>query len=244
MLCTDGVVIGTDSAATFAHGKLHTVEQVTEKLYIFGEVIVAGTGQIGLGQRFCEVVRKAWTNNKFSDQPMEVAKYLSAAGQQDFAETGAQKGQYGALVAFPCKRDPTLCEFPTTDFQPELKDNRIWYVSVGSAQPITDPFLALMRQVFWADGPPSVEDAAFVVTWAIEHAIQVNPGGVNGPTRIAVLESDKKGQLTARILDDEETDLHRQNIDAAMEHLRSFKSSHQQASDNIPKVPRSDNAKK
>jgi len=240
VFCADGVVIGTDSAATFAHGQFRTVEQLTDKLYVHGNVIVAGTGPFGLGQRFCEVVRKCWDSHKFTGSPIDVAKLLCAAGRSDFGETSAPMGQYGALVAFPCGHKPSLCEFQVADFQPEMKDERIWYASLGSAQPITDPFLALMRQVFWQDGLPSVEDASFVVTWAIEHAIQVNPGGVNGPTRIAVLEAGKKGRLSARILDNEEVDLHRQNIDDAIEHLREFRHRHQQADAHVPEVPKAE----
>ena len=48
---------------------------------------------------------------------------------------------------------------------------------MGSGQPITDPFLALMRSIFWGDGLPTVQDGTFAVTWALEHAIEVNPGG-------------------------------------------------------------------
>lgn len=237
VLCSDGVVIGTDSAATFSHGQFRTVEQTTDKLYVHGQVIVAGTGQIGLGQRFCEVVRAAWDEKKFSGSPMAIAKHLSKGCRADFAETSAPMSQYGALVAFPSAQKAYLCEFQVTDFQPELKDERIWYVSLGSAQPITDPFLALMREVFWHEGRPRVEDAIFVVTWAIEHAIRVNPGGVNGPTRIATLEAGKKSQLQARLLEDEEIDMHRQNVDEAIKHLRAFRDLHRQLGPEIPDVP-------
>ena len=45
VLCRDGVVIGTDSSATFTYGPQRTIEQPTEKLSIVDQsVIVAGTG--------------------------------------------------------------------------------------------------------------------------------------------------------------------------------------------------------
>jgi 20S proteasome alpha/beta subunit len=59
--CKDGVVIGADSSATFTDGgQVRTIEQPTEKkIEIIGDkVIVAGTGSVGHGQRFCAVVRK------------------------------------------------------------------------------------------------------------------------------------------------------------------------------------------
>lgn len=237
VLYSDGVVIGTDSAATFGYGRTRTVEQLTDKLFVHGDVIVAGTGAVGLGQRFCQITRHAWEAKLFRDSPYDIVKQLSRKGQDDFAQTSAPIGQYGALVAFPCEKQAYLCEFQQDDFQPEFKDERLWYVSLGSAQPITDPFLALMREVFWREGRPRVEDAIFVVTWAIEHAIKVNPGGVNGPTKIAVLEAETKSRLAARLLDDEEIDMHRQNVADALEHLRGFRNRHQVASSGVPDLP-------
>ena len=142
--CRDGVVIGADSSSTFsATSQIPTIEQPTAgKINIYGgRVIVAGTGEVGLAQRFGAVVEKM-VSDLGSKLPtgIECGKGLAKAGIQDFQSTGV-KGGYGALVAFPCKDAPHLCEFPATNFQPELKTDDIWYVSLGSAQLITDPFL-------------------------------------------------------------------------------------------------------
>src|SRR5436309_13655211 len=93
---------------------------------------------------------------------------------------------------------------------------------MGSAKPITDPFLALMRKAFWTSGPPLVHDAVFAVTWALEHAVEVNPGGVNDPIRIAVLER-QRGGLKARLLLNDELLEHKQNVAAAYDALRRFR---------------------
>ena len=97
-------------------------------------------------------------------------------------------------------------------------------MSKGSGQPITDPFLALMRSVFWKDRPPSVQDGTFAVTWALEHAIEANPGGINGPIRVAVLErgTTSGASLSARFLDDWELEEHKENIAAAKDQLRAL----------------------
>lgn len=240
VLCKDGAVIGTDSSATFTVGQYKTIEQTTDKLFLTGNVIAASTGAIGLNQRFCDLIRQAWDKKVFSNPPLAVVKMLARSGIDDFKSTHAAVGTYGALVAFPCNHTAHLCEFQASDFQPELKDEKIWYASLGSAQPITDPFLALMRQVFWAGGQPKVHDAIFAVTWTLEHAIEVNPGGVNGPIRIGVLEGSGKGRLAARILDEEEIDMHRQNVAAAIDHLRAFQTVHLESGDNVPDVPRAE----
>ena len=236
VLCRDGAVIGTDSSALFTAGQLRTIEQPTDKLFIVAEhVIVAGTGQVGMGQRFGEILRRAWDNHTFRGNPIEVGKQLCIAAMKDFGETSCRIGQFGALVAFPSDNQPALVEFPDTDFQPELKTDRIWYCSMGSAQLITDPFLALMREVFWNGGQPPVQEGVFAATWTLDHAIRVNPGGVNGPARIAVLERAEKGRFKARLLDDAELAQHRQNVDEAKQHLREFRRKHEpSAGPNVP----------
>jgi 20S proteasome alpha/beta subunit len=236
--CKDGVVIGSDSSATFTAGQYGTIEQPTKKIDILGNVIVAGTGQIGLGQRFCAVVKKAWDEKKFQNSEIEVAKYLCSNGIKDFASTEAKRGEYGALVAFPIMSQFHLCEFSIVDFQPEMKNDRLWYVSMGSSQPITDPFLAFIRQVYWNEGLPTVNEAMFAVTWTLDHAISINPGGVNGPIQMAVLEKMKKDKLEARFVETSELDEHRQYIAAGIDLLKKFKFNHQTGAPNIPEIPK------
>ena len=223
VLCDDGVVIGTDSSATFTAGTFPTIEQVTEKIAIVEDaVIIAGTGSIGLGQRFTEIVKAAWKASKFKGDAFSAARHLTKTTIDDFSATYVQTGKYGALAAFSCNQKPVLCEFESASFQPEFKTEKLWYVSMGSSQPITDPFLAFIRNVYWGGGPPSVYDAVFAITWALDHAIEINPGGVNGPVQMAVLE--KIGAAyKARMLPDDELQEHRQNIDAAKEVLRQHR---------------------
>ena len=240
MLCSDGVVIGADSSSTFSTGRERTIEQPSEKISIIDDrIIIAGTGQLGLGQRFAEVVSEAWNSKKFQGTPMQIAKVLCANGRQDFASTGASKEQYGALVAYLVKGKPCLCEFAIYDFQPEMKTaDRIWYCSMGSGQNITDPFLAFMRNVFWADGrQPNVREGVFATAWALEHVVDCNPGGVDGPISIAVLERNRKN-LSARRINDEELSEIRQHIDEAKTRLRDFILYFQ--SDDVPEIPKPD----
>lgn len=241
VLCRDGAVIGTDSATTFG-GRNRTIEQRTEKLDILGEeIILAGTGSLGLRQRFRDIVRDALAKDLFKkSRPIELGKYFSMNTLKDFASTQAPSGAFGAMLAFSCQESPFICTFDPEHFQPELIDERLWYDSMGSAKHITDPFLALMRKAFWTDGPPLVYDAIFAVTWALEHAIEVNPGGVNGPTRIAVLER-QRGKLKARILSDDALLEHKQNVAAAYDALRRFRDRQSLATaKDLPEVPKLD----
>lgn len=225
IFCKDGVVIGADSAATSAtSGGQRTIEQPLMKIEIVGDrIIVAGTGQVGLGQRFCNQIRSLWSGGKLSGQDeYAFAKTLAMAAIKDFSETSASQGQYGALVAFACKSGRHLAEFAVSDFQPEFKNKNLWYVSMGSGQAIIDPFLGLFREVFWGDDPPTVQEAIFATTWMLDHAVKVNPGGVNGPIRIAVMEQ-VKGDWKARLLSEDELLEHQGSVAAAKDALRHYK---------------------
>ena len=223
VFCTDGAVIGTDSSATFGPDpQFRTIEQETDKIYVIeNSIIVAATGEIGSTQRLCSIIRQAWTAKVFAQkEPLEVGKIISGSLVKDWANTGIPLGKwpFGALIAFPHRDRAQLCEFYPHNFQPELKDERIWYCSMGSGQSITDPFLGLMREIFWEKGPPRVRDAIFAVTWALDHVIRFNPGGVNKPARVAVLGGNK-GPMAARVLDDTELAQHRQLIEEAKKNL-------------------------
>lgn len=241
LLCNNGVIIGADSSVTFTQGQIRTIEQPCEKLEIIGgRIIIAGSGQVGLGQRFSAVVEKAQSGKIFDNPAIDVTKTLSRHTLEDFAYTYLHPGQYSALVAFPCGRKFYLCEFALQDFQPELKTEKLWYCSMGSSQVITDSFLALMRDIFWQGACPTVQEGVFAVTWTLEHAIDVNPGGVNAPIRIAVLANTQNGSPSARILDDDELEEHREHIRYAKNKLREYRQAAKgKAGENVLDIPRS-----
>ena len=226
ILCSDGAVVGTDSSMTMvAGGTFKTIEQPTEKLAVVNSrVIIAGTGSVGHGQRFRNVVETALQNKKFvakrngvRQKPVDICRDISSATITDFSKTGTPKDSYSALLAVAVGQEGVLCEF-ADGFQPTLYTDQMWFCSMGSTQPITDPFLALMREIFWPKGQPTVQEATLAVTWTLDHAIAVNPGGVNGPARIAVLESNGDG-FRARILADDELNEHRSWIEDAKRQL-------------------------
>jgi len=226
ILCKDGVVMGADSSATFTHGNFSTIEQPTKKLHLIQDkIIIASTGEIGLGQRFHRIVLDVYSAGAFKNQsPEEVGKIMSANMIKDFQSTGA-KLNYGALVALPINGVHRLYEFPVGTLQPELKENQIFFVSMGSGQPITDPFLASMREIFWEQKQPSIEQATFAITWTLDHVIQVNASGIRGPMQMAILECDpsaEKNKPKARILSDDELLEHKENLKGAKKALRQY----------------------
>lgn len=225
--CDDGIVIGTDSSSTLSAGEIPTIEQKTKKLFcVADKVIMAVTGSVGLAQRFQAILERAWapgghfaTNNL---PAIEIAKYLSREMLQDMGFTFIQKINVGALVAFEAEEKLHLVEYAVTDFQPEFKNQNPFFVSMGSGQVICDPFMGLMRRVFWQDDQPSVGLGLFTVAWTLEHVIGLNPGGIAGPAQIASLTRNAENKLTAKVLSDNDLLEHRNFATKAEEHLSKF----------------------
>lgn len=225
--CTDGVVIGADSSATFSAGQFPTVEQPVKKLSIVGtDLLTAGTGAVGLNQRFVNVLGglRSQPNFQQSDR-FAISKTISVASTSDFGQTGAQKGTFGALVAFATPDgNANLCEFDLASFQPEFRTDDLWFSSMGSGQPIADPFLGLLSRVFFGRKRPNLSEGIFATLWTLRHAIDLNAGGIQGPARLGVLRRQEPGgQWVASILSDDELQEHESNINAAEEHLASYR---------------------
>lgn len=235
--CENGVVIGADSSATFGDGAAtRTIEQQTDKKIelISDKMILAGTGAVGHSQRFAAVAARIAKDNAFrTGNALSISRMLSKQGIEDFAITHAAKLDYGALVAYVAEDKSVLCELPQGGlhaevlkwlpmaFQPEIKRD-LWFASAGSGQPLTDPFLALLRKVFWPGGPPPIQGGIFMALWALMHACELNPGGIKEPIHIAVL-AKKDGAWRTRFLESAELAEHADMVSNAMRHLASFK---------------------
>jgi Proteasome subunit len=246
VLCEGGVVIGTDSSATLGTAYAHTIEQPTRKIDIIDDlVIVAGTGEAGLGQRFVEIVRGMRNENKLKGSYIAIGEELARRAWNNFNSTGAagrrQAGSesypvvgFGALVAFWTGDKAHLVELAEGSLQPEFKsEEAIWYVSMGSGQPIADPFLGMMRETFCKEGCPQMALATFITCWALSHTIDLNTGGINGPLTIALLskEGDKP---VARMLTADEVDDHIQAVKGAYQYLAGYPETFEQTTANVP----------
>ena len=107
----------------------------------------------------------------------------------------------------------------------------------GAVQ-IADPFLGLMRDVFWKKGTPlpTINEGIFVVLWTLKHTIQLNPGGINGPEQVAVL-TKSGNKFEAKILSDAEKQEHFDNVNGVLLHLKKYKEIMQGKSEKeIPKM--------
>jgi hypothetical protein len=193
VLCEDGIVLGSDSSATFgpAPSQGHsTIEQPAQKVFTLGEDLVfAGTGSMGAGQRLRELLAGKKTEIG-KNKATEIGKLISQHFINDLALTQFPKGHYGALVACGSSVHPFchLIEFDIAHFQPEVRDSDLWFSCMGSGQPIADPFLGFIKRVLFEDKrPKKLNEGVFAVHWTLRQAIDLNTGGIKGPAQIATL---------------------------------------------------------
>ncbi len=222
--CLDGVVIGTDSAMTFASSDQFTIEQPNRRKIdiIEGQIIIAGTGPIGLGQRFTEGIDVLFGTGQFNDKStIEIGRLISRCAIEDFSSTYQELGAFGALTAIPNRSHAELIEFSVADFQPEVKSENNWYASMGSGQSVADPLLGFVRTVFWGDEAPRCEEGIFATTLVLKLACSMTPHGVAEPIQMATIcrEDD---EFKARYLTEDELNEYDQSVDAAVAHFKEY----------------------
>jgi hypothetical protein len=212
--CSDGIVIGSDSIATSSAGPSPVMQvQSNDKIQIFdGNIIVATTGAVGNAQRLNHHIQEAIRGNVFKNLTKhEISVNITRRLLQDFTNSLMPAHPhhglgFGALLAAPIKGEPCLVEYATNNFQPEFKDGKLFYVSMGSGQPLADPFLAFISRVLWKDALPDVRLGRFGVFWALQHTIKLAPGTVGDPIKIAVLQKEGENWIASLADDNEEAE--------------------------------------
>lgn len=242
--CADGIALGADSAATYvtALGQQSTIKQQTsKKLDIIGADVVFGlSGPVGLGQSYKDDIasfvstkanRAPWKSIGQAKKYFTDAMWKHAEPAWDRAKvvaqtTGAQIAMQDCaaqtVAAFPVGDEPCLVQF-THQCQPEEATTGLPFLSIGSGQPVADPFLAFIRRVFWPQQLPSLNDGILATLWTITHTIQAQPGGVALPIRIVTLKKNEKNKWRAEELSEGELGEHRQMMELMEEEMRNVK---------------------
>lgn len=236
--CEDGVVIGSDSSATYGQlgGRVRTIEHEAFKIEIInGEMITAATGAVGLAQRANHVITRAHTKKQFQMKySEELGVKIHNIVVEEFNKTASPRQVnttdgwgLGMLVGISVAGQPTLIEFDTQQFHPEIKGlpdpdrgDRIGrFVSMGTGQIMADPFLADAYDMLFEETPPTVQRAKLAIVWTLQRVIKYNTGSIGGPLRLAVLQSDGKGGWKA---DHEDPGEILQHVELLRRHIAEF----------------------
>jgi 20S proteasome alpha/beta subunit len=230
ILCQDGVVVGSDSAATFGTAGVPTIGQqaVTKIHRLTDSILFSSTGAIGIAQLVAREVQKAWIGSEFKNihDPAEtmnfigkkiaatVGPYLQTANLSRPLVGDCSSSLCKSLVAMPVRREPCLFTFDYNG-APEQATTELPFVSLGSGQPIADPFLALLKRLLWIGTKPSMAEGRLAAVWAIDHVRLTNPGGVGGPIQLAVLAPSEGKQPTVTTLTEHDIQEHLEQVRAA-----------------------------
>lgn len=224
--CHDGIVVGADSMLTPSMGGINVGHHKGCKVHLLnGHQLFAFAGDQGQAARFQIMADNSHTLPATTAHAIDFPLALTQSLIQQFNSTGiGNQINVNTLLGFEYGGQHQLCVFEGI-IQPRLLDAAHYYVALGSGKLSADPFLRFLVDIFCIGGPPSVSEATFLTAWAIQHVIDTNPGGVDGPIRIAVMERDLHGALNTRILTDNEVDDQGQAVESARQSLRDWRDS-------------------
>lgn len=146
ILCKDGVVMASDSAATFGSAGVLTIgQQEVQKIQRLNESILYGsTGAVGMSQLICDKLKGLWSDKKFAskncDDVMDIigktivstlGPYLQSANWVRPLTGDSATSLCKSLVAMPVNRVPMLYQF---DFNgaPERATRDLPFVCAGA----------------------------------------------------------------------------------------------------------------
>jgi 20S proteasome alpha/beta subunit len=233
--CREGIVVAGDGAAQYAVMGRPTAQAATvRKLKIVHNKIIVGvSGPVGLAQRLTAHVEEGYAAGRYGGRAETAIGVMRSefwrlivepeynvalsAGRLIGAQIAMAPAISAMVVAMPFDAGAELIQFDQ-QCAPELASDDLPCVAIGSGQPMTDPFLAFLRLIFFPRRVPSVQDGVFCAVWALQHAIDTMPGGVAEPKQVIVLE--RKGQdWEARELPTAEIDIH---VDAVRDAERTL----------------------
>ena len=209
--CSDGIVLGADSKATYATttGQSTISQDTATKLHIGNNRIVIGvSGPIGLGQTYSAEIDAYLAQNAQQVKWKSVEQAKTELSQrfwkhaevcwQRAAVTAGVIGQQAAYmqclhstaVAFEIGDEPHLVTFSHQCAAEEVTKD-LPFAAIGSGQPQADPFLAFIRRIFWPSGLPTLTDGELACIWTLSEVIKHSPGGVGGAIQVVVLTKEK-----------------------------------------------------
>lgn len=231
--CQGGVVLATDSAATYGAGSTFTIgQQRTQKLFKVGSgMLFCGTGSVGMAQVISYQLGEFWGAEKGLANCTHPADASNRIGTRigkavrPYLETAALLHQSGqdvgnslckSLVAATVDKKAHLFQFDNNGAPEYALDLK--FVALGSGQSLADPFLAYLKELFWRDGLPTLAEGRLAATWTVRHVIRNAPGFVGGDIQLGVLQEVGGGNMpVAEILDPDRVLEHLDNIHAAEE---------------------------
>jgi len=238
--CSDGIVLGADSAATIqAANNLPTITQPVKKIEIISKYIAIGfSGTIAINQLIVPEIKNAWDNNLFKDLEkhkiqLKIQEICNLVLQQQwmiarnasqcFGQNALSAVIFQMLIGIWSKGSFHLFNVDPKCSVEEVTEN-LPFASIGCGQNIADPFLGFIRRIFWDNNLPTIAEGIFATLWALNHSISITPGGIADPVNIYVLNKNKNEPVIEKLKDFELQET-QEAIDSAEKSLKNYKES-------------------
>jgi ATP-dependent protease HslVU (ClpYQ) peptidase subunit len=230
--CDKGVVLGADSAATYAtplNQQLTIRQETVTKLHISSNQIVIGvSGPMGLSQSYSAEVdayidscggQVKWRNIEDAKTALTnmMWKYAGPIWERASVVTkvvglaAADDCTHSSAAAFAIEDVPHLVQF-SPQCNAEEVAQALPFIALGNGQASADPFLAFIRRIFWPSELPSILDGELATVWTLDEVIRTTPGGVSGGVQVVVLKKNEDGIWKCTARSKEIIDGHRQMI--------------------------------
>jgi 20S proteasome alpha/beta subunit len=235
--CSDGIVLGSDSAASLMSQGMVTAQQRSmKKVAANGRVLSGVAGDTGLGQRIRAYIEERlnagrWTGDRQAIMTQMRRDLLNSIVRAELEAAEAAVKTFGHQSCADAARTETLVATVIDDrpelirlnesCAPTLIEDDVPFCSIGGGQLTADPFLAFARRILWPSQAPTVVTATVSVAWTLTHVIHANPNGIGDPIQLGVLQRDG-GDWIARELTKSEITENRQSVLEAEEGFRDW----------------------
>jgi len=239
--CPDGIVIAADSMLTPSIGGVGVGHHHGKKIEILpGPQLFAFAGDQGQAARFKILTELQHAQINGLAHALEYGLAMSTGIIKQLASTGITGSGIGTntILAY-CHGSTHHCCMFEAQLQPRLLDEHHFYAALGSGKLSADPFLRFLVDIFCPNGRPNLREAIFLATWAVQHVIDTNPGGVAGPIRVATLSADSNGAFQAIAFPVSEIADDQKAVESAAAALRKWRDEIQSghAADDAPEPP-------
>jgi 20S proteasome alpha/beta subunit len=225
ILCQDGVVMASDSAATMG---ATLGQQSFRKVHRLNEhMLFSGTGAVGIAQLISNKLLKMWNDKELNKGTPEavmdrigqsigelVRPYHQSAGLARPIGGDPGPSLCKTLVALPVRESPQLFSFDYNG-APERVTLQVPFIAMGSGQSIADPFLAFLKRLLWDKSAPTMAEGKLVAVWTIDHVRRTNTGGVGGGIQLGLLQAKNGKVPEVEMLSDIDISEHEQRVGSA-----------------------------
>jgi len=232
--CSDGVVLGSDSAVTStdSRGQPTIRDSTPNKIRLISpHVMMTGTGLVSMSQMAADQIKGSLVDGKnLRRSSRRYGNELGGKILDLFTKSGAVrlKTGYGMLVAAPCNDEPALFSVESAgDYQAHLVESDHPYVALGSGQAVAETLLRLCRRALWRGAQPDLTQGLFAMTLALKLGCEMAAFGVSEPIHLATLtrpesSSSEKVQWQARRLTNDEREELLQDVENSLEHFSMY----------------------